>query len=97
MKFKFIRELIKADMMAENSSDVIHQLGELLSKHGFVSDGYADKVIEREIEYPTGLQTRGPAIAIPHACDDGISGNHVAIGILKEPVKFQNILMKMLM
>ena len=91
MKFKFIRELIKADMMAKDSSDVIYQLGELLSKHGFVSGGYADKVIEREIEYPTGLQTRGPAIAIPHACDDGINGNHVAIGILKEPVKFQNM------
>ena len=91
MKFKFIRELIKADMMAKDSSDVIYQLGELLSKHGFVSGGYADKVIEREIEYPTGLQTRGPAIAIPHACDDGVNWNHVAIGILKEPVKFHNM------
>ena len=49
MKFKFIRELIKADMMAKDSSDVIYQLGELLSKHGFVSGRYADKVIEREI------------------------------------------------
>ena len=48
MKFKFIRELIKADMMAEDSSDVIYQLGELLSKHGFVSGGYADKTCKNK-------------------------------------------------
>ena len=91
MKFKFIRELIKADLEAEDSSDVIRQLGKVLEEHGCVSTGYAYKVIDREIEYPTGLQTKGPAIAIPHASDEGINGNHVAIGILKKPVKFHSM------
>lgn len=91
MKFKFVPDLVKTNLSADDSSDAINKLGALLTAKNYVSENYAGKVIEREQEYPTGLQTKGPAIAIPHAFDDGINGNHVAIGVLKNPVKFHSM------
>lgn len=91
MEFKFVPDLVKINLVADNQKQVIHELSNLLVKNNCVSEDYADKVLEREKEYPTGLQTKGPAIAIPHAFDDGINGNHVAIGVLSEPVLFNNM------
>lgn len=91
MEFKFVPELVMTNLSADDSTDAIHKLSKLLTSKNYVSEDYAGKVIEREKEYPTGLQTKGPAIAIPHAFDDGINGNHVAIGVLKNPVKFHSM------
>ena len=91
MEFKFVPDLVATNLSADDSSDAINKLSKLLTAKEYVSEEYAGKVIEREQEYPTGLQTKGPAIAIPHAFDDGIKGNHVAIGVLKNPVKFHSM------
>ena len=91
MKFKFVPELVMTNLSANDSSDAIHKLGKLLTSQKYVSETYTEKVIEREKEYPTGLPTKGPAIAIPHSFDEGINGNHVAIGVLEKPVKFHSM------
>lgn len=72
MEFKFVPDLVATNLSADDSSDAINKLSKLLTAKEYVSEEYAGKVIEREREYPTGLQTKGPAIAIPHAFDDGI-------------------------
>lgn len=91
MKFTFDTDLVKTDMEAENQEEAIRCMAALLKKEGCVGEGYAELVLKREKEYPTGLRTKGAVIAMPHAFDDTIQGNHVAIGILKRPVSFCNM------
>lgn len=91
MKFAFDTDLVKTDMEADSQEEAIRRMAALLKKRGYVSERYADLVLKREKEYPTGLKTKGAVIAIPHAFDDTIRGNHVAIGILKQPVSFCNM------
>ena len=91
MKFQFVPELVKTDLEAVNQKEAITSLVTLLRKEGCVQDDYARLVLEREQQYPTGLQTKGAAIAMPHAFDERIKDSHVAIGILKDAVSFHNM------
>ena len=85
MKFQFVPELVKTDLEAVNQKEAITSLVTLLRKEGCVQDDYARLVLEREQQYPTGLQTKGAAI------DERIKDSHVAIGILKDAVSFHNM------
>lgn len=91
MKFKFDPELVLTDIYAENQREAIEQVAQLLMNRNYVTHDYPRLVLEREHLYPTGLITRGAIIAMPHAVDHTIKGNHIAIGILKNPVSFQNM------
>lgn len=91
MKFRFNPELVKIDIDATNQKEAIEQLGSLLVEQGYVKEDYPNLVLEREQEYPTGLRTRGVNIAMPHAFDERITSSHVAVGVLKKPVVFNNM------
>lgn len=91
MDFQFIPELVAIDIQARTPKEVIDNLGTLLHFQGYVGDDYSQLVLERENVYPTGLQTPGVTIAMPHAFSKDIQGTHVAIGILNNPVFFHNM------
>lgn len=91
MGFQFIPQLIETNLLASDKEEVIRYLAEKLNTHGCSDEAYADKVLTREQEYPTGLRTKCASIAIPHAFDPAISGNHVALAILQRPIRFCNM------
>lgn len=64
MGFQFIPQLIETDLQVQNKEEVIRYLANKLQAHGFSNPSYADKVLMREQEYPTGLRTKCAAIAI---------------------------------
>ena len=88
---RFIYDLIIPNLEATTKEEVIKTLSSKLAECGYVSKDYFQLVMEREKEYPTGLVANGAYIAIPHAFDKKIKGTHVAIGTLKNPVKFYNM------
>lgn len=45
-------------------------------------------MIEREKEFPTGLDIDGFGVAIPHTNVSHVNKQGIAIGVLKEPVTF---------
>lgn len=91
MGFQFIPQLIETDVCVKDKEEVIRYLADKLKTHGCSDAAYADKVLLREQEYPTGLRTKCAAIAIPHAFDQAVSGNHVALAILQQPIRFCNM------
>lgn len=91
MGFQFIPQLIETDVCVKDKEEVIRYLADKLKTHGCSDAAYADKVLLREQEYPTGLRTKCAAIAIPHAFDPAVSGNHVALAILQQPIRFCNM------
>lgn len=91
MKFRFDSDLVQTDIYAVNQKEAIEKVARMLIHHKYVTQEYPKLVFERELLYPTGLITRGAIIAIPHAADHAVQGNHIAIGILKNPVAFRSM------
>jgi PTS system galactitol-specific IIA component len=82
-------ELIDPSLEAATKEDAIVMLSQRLRDQGFVNDGFAQAVLDREKEFPTGLPTKDFQIAIPHTDIEHVSHSALAIAVLKEPVKFR--------
>lgn len=64
-------------------------MAETLEQSGCVKPTYTEAVIERERDYPTGIQLEGPInIALAHAAPDHVLKNGIILGILSSPVSF---------
>jgi PTS system galactitol-specific IIA component len=79
-------DLVTLDFEAKNSEQVIRELGKRVLTKKYIDPEFIEKLLEREAEFPTGLETIYP-IAIPHV------GGHchqsfLSVAILKEPVIF---------
>jgi galactitol PTS system EIIA component len=81
-------DLVKIGIEAEDQFSCIEQLGDLLFRMGYVKDTYIQAAKDREKVYPTGLPTNGVGVAIPHTDAVHVIKPAVAIGTLKNPVKF---------
>lgn len=86
--------LIILDADVKTAEDCIRLMGGLFQEHGYVREGYAEAVIKREAEYPTGLPGKVMNIAIPHTNNALV--NEAAIGVIipRGPVEFAMMGMK---
>lgn len=89
IKGLFNEELIVLNLEAKDDKDAIRQLANRLFKAGYVKESFIEAIIEREANYPTGLSSGDMGVAIPHTDSIHVNKAALAIGILKEPVKFQ--------
>lgn len=80
--------LILTEINAKSYEDVMHQLGYVLVKEGYAKESYIDALIEREKNYPTGIDVNGIGVAIPHTDTSHVNKTGIAIGVLKQPVTF---------
>lgn len=87
----FEPELVKINVTAKDQEDILKKLVQLLVDSGKVKPEYYEDVIERERTFPTGLPTDGVMVAIPHAKSENVLKSGIAVGVLKEPVKFYNM------
>lgn len=89
---KFLnKDVIFRNLEFENSEQVISFLADKLLEKGYVKKGYKEAILERELEYPTGLPSNSPGIAIPHANHELVNSTTVGIATLKKPVLFHNM------
>lgn len=80
--------LIFTDVKAQSYQDVMEQIGGACIKEGYAKESYVDALIEREGEFPTGLDIDGVGVAIPHTDAGHVIKEGIAIGILENPVEF---------
>ncbi|MFD2706534.1 MULTISPECIES: PTS sugar transporter subunit IIA [Salibacterium] len=80
--------LILDNMQAADADDVLRTMAANLYDHELVEESYIQAVIDREHEHPTGLPTKGPAVAIPHTSKEHVRQKTISIGVLDEPVAF---------
>lgn len=81
-------ELINFDVNVNNYEEAIRYNSNILIEHGFVKDGYAEMVIEREKEFSTGLISTGRGIAIPHTNPTLVNKQAVCVLIPKKSIDF---------
>lgn len=79
--------VLNADVHCAN--DCIRLMGALFEKHGYVKPGYADAVVAREEEYPTGLPGKSINIAIPHTNNKLVNKPAIGVIVPLRPVTFQ--------
>ncbi len=73
------------DSDAQTLEDAIRFAGEKMHKHGLVRKAYAEKCIEREKTFSTGLPTPIP-VAIPHTDEIYVNRNCLCFQRVKKPV-----------
>ena len=82
------KSLIEVGVDADSWEDIISYGSELLLKKGNVKEGYKEKVIERERQFPTGLAGKHMGIAIPHTSADYTLKPSVCVLIPQKPIAF---------
>ena len=87
--FVISEENVIIDLKAKTYQEVIQELGTLLFINGFVKDTYIQAVLDREEIFPTGLQTKGGGIAIPHTDSEHVKRSTLGIAILSKDVDFR--------
>lgn len=80
--------LVFTDVEAKSSKDVFEKVGGAMIKEGYAKDTYVQALINRESEFPTGLDMGGFGIAIPHTNVEYVNKAATAIAVLKDPVSF---------
>lgn len=81
---------VQLNVKAEDWQQAIRKTCTTLVENGYVLPGYPDDVIERELQWSTGLPTMPVGVAIPHALKpDNVVSPKIAVSLLEEPVNFK--------
>jgi galactitol PTS system EIIA component len=80
--------LIQLNVEVSTSTEAIEFMAKILYENGYVKEGYAEQVVEREKQFPTGLIGKGIGIAIPHTTADYALKPAVCVLIPRNPVTF---------
>lgn len=84
-------DLIEMDCEVESKEEILQKLSDLLIKKGKVKESFKEAVLDREKTFPTGLKTRFISFALPHTDPEHVNETGVAVGVLKDRVKFSSM------
>lgn len=81
--------LVFVDAEVPTVESAIRLMSSKLQELGYVKDGYAEMVLEREKSFPTGLPGKSMSIAIPHTNPTLVLKPAIGVIIPKETVEFR--------
>lgn len=84
-------EFIILDYEAADKESLLRGLANILEEKGYVKDTYIDGVLQREEEFPTGLNTPGVGVAIPHTYAKHVKKPTILVAKLKNSVVFKEM------
>ena len=73
-------ELVFFDFEADDRFDFFKKLGEKLKEGSYVKDSWLDAILEREKNYPTGLECTSISARRPREPDQALHRDHQAEG-----------------
>ena len=88
---KMREDLVLLDIKGDTNEEVLREVAKVLEAKGIVKETYADALVQREMEYPTGLPIGEMNCAIPHTYPEHINEIAIALVVLDKPVKFQQM------
>ena len=80
--------LIFPELEVKNSSEIMEEMGAAFIREGLCKESYINALINRESEFPTGIDIDGFGIAIPHTDVSHVNESGIGIATLRKPVKF---------
>ena len=91
MELQLNEELVFRNIKAGIDKEVLAFLANELYQRGYVKEDYIEAIQLRESEYPTGLPSTQPGVAIPHANFELVNQTTLAIATLETAVGFRNM------
>ena len=73
-----------------NAKEALAFAGSLLQEKGYVKDGFAQALLDREKHYPTGIPT-APPIALPHTDGDLVLSPCLLCVVNKKILSFKSL------
>lgn len=84
--------LVLLDYESEDDREtLLTNLAGVLQREGYVKESYLEAILTREREYPTGLNTPGIKVVIPHAAPQHVNQAAILAVKLKSPVTFKEM------
>ena len=84
-------ELVFFDFEAADREEFFTKLGAHLREAGYVKDTWLDAILERERNYPTGLECASASIALPHVDPEHLLKPYIAIVKPRQPIEFDGM------
>ena len=84
-------QLVIMELEAGTDQEAIGKMAGMLYDQGYVKESYIQAVKDREKEFFTGLGFDELGVAIPHTDAIHVNRQAIAIGILKNPVRFRTM------
>lgn len=84
-------DLVLLDYAAKDSEALLFNLAMLLKEKGYVKDSYPQAIIEREKAFPTGLNTPGVKVVMPHTDPVHVNKAAILFAKLQKPVDFKEM------
>ncbi len=89
---KLIRhEYIKIIEKKLSQEELLTHVCQKLEANGIVTSGYLEELMEREIEFPTGIVTKYMNIAIPHTNSKKVLDTLIVVSKLEHPIMWGNM------
>lgn len=88
MAIAFDQSLILKVEHAKTDTEVLTAMCNHLCNKGIVKDTYCQAILEREANFPTGLNTHGINVAIPHADVCHVNTASLCVAVLNPAVDF---------
>ncbi|MDN6502340.1 MAG: PTS sugar transporter subunit IIA [Tetragenococcus koreensis] len=85
------KDLLFLDLEVNSQEDLLRYMAKELNRRENVNEEFIKKVIEREKEFPTGLQIEEIGVAIPHSDIEHVNEPAVALAVLKNPINFYSM------
>lgn len=90
----FDKKLLLLQEAASDQQEVLKKMATKLYNAHCVTETYLEGILEREEEYPTGLEINGIGIAIPHTDTNKVVKSQICLASLKSPIDFKDMVDK---
>lgn len=81
-------KIVLLDESASNDQEALAKLADRLIESGAVKPSYKPAILQREVDFPTGLTTDKIGIAIPHTDAEHVNYDQIGVLRLRDPVTF---------
>ena len=73
---------------AETREEAETAIARVLQEQGYAKESYLQAILDREVNYPTGLYAGDYSVAIPHCDPENVNKGAMCVGVLKRPVEW---------
>lgn len=84
-------DFTKRDLISYDKIGVLRFLSDYLYRNGIVHESFAQAVLERENQFPTGLNLAKGGVAIPHTDPEHVIDDKILVLRLNDAIEFNHM------